>query len=247
MNKLCLLGLLVGMASQSVMAQNAAATDNTTLQAKNAFIGKLMKQMTLDEKIGQLRLISISSEMPQPQILKEIAAGRIGGTFNSITRSENRPLQEAAVAKSRLKIPMFFAYDVVHGHRTIFPISLGMAASWDMDAIALMGRVSAKEASADSIDMTFAPMVDISRDPRWGRSSEGFGEDTYLVSRISDVMVRSFQGKNVAANDSIMAAVKHFALYGAVEGGRDYNTVDMSMTRMYQDYLPPYKAGIDAG
>lgn len=128
MNKLCLLGLLVGMASQSVMAQSAA-TDNTTLQAKNAFIGKLMKQMTLDEKIGQLRLISISADMPQPQILKEIAAGRIGGTFNSVTRSENRPLQEAAVAKSRLKIPMFFAYDVVHGHRTIFPISLGMAAS----------------------------------------------------------------------------------------------------------------------
>ncbi len=107
MNKLCLLGLLVGMASQSVMAQSAAATDNTTLQAKNAFIGKLMKQMTLDEKIGQLRLISISADMPQPQILKEIAAGRIGGTFNSVTRSENRPLQEAAVAKSRLKIPMF--------------------------------------------------------------------------------------------------------------------------------------------
>lgn len=116
MNKLCLLGLLVGMASQSVMAQSAA-TDNTTLQAKNAFIGKLMKQMTLDEKIGQLRLISISADMPQPQILKEIAAGRIGGTFNSVTRSENRPLQEAAVAKSRLKIPMFFAYDVVHGHQ----------------------------------------------------------------------------------------------------------------------------------
>ncbi|MEE4669767.1 beta-glucosidase BglX [Pseudomonas alliivorans] len=256
MNKLCLLGLLVGLASHSMIAQSAAAvdvpassavSDKTTLQAKNAFISKLMKQMTLDEKIGQLRLISISGEMPQPMILKEIAAGRIGGTFNSITRSENRPLQEAAVAKSRLKIPMFFAYDVVHGHRTIFPISLGMAASWDMDAIALTGRVSAKEASADGLDMTFAPMVDISRDPRWGRSSEGFGEDTYLVSRISDVMVRSFQGKNVAANDSIMAAVKHFALYGAVEGGRDYNTVDMSMTRMHNDYLPPYRAGVDAG
>ncbi|GFM52073.1 beta-glucosidase [Pseudomonas cichorii] len=250
MNKLCLLGLLVGLASQSVMADatsTAAPFAQATLQAKNAFISKLMKQMTLDEKIGQLRLISISGEMPQPKILKEIAAGRIGGTFNSITRSENRPLQEAAVSQSRLKIPMFFAYDVIHGHRTIFPISLGMAASWDMDAIALTGRISAKEASADGLDMTFAPMVDISRDPRWGRSSEGFGEDTYLVSRISEVMVKSFQGKSPAANDSIMAAVKHFALYGAVEGGRDYNTVDMSMTRMHQDYLPPYRAAIDAG
>jgi len=251
MNKLCLLGLMVGLASQSVFAASnvsaPAANSQATLQAKNAFIGNLMKQMTLDEKIGQLRLISISQEVPQPLILKEIAAGRIGGTFNSITRSENRPLQEAAVAKSRLKIPMFFAYDVIHGHRTIFPISLGLAASWDMAAIAQTGRISAIEASADGLDMTFAPMVDISRDPRWGRSSEGFGEDTYLVSRISTEMVKSFQGQKVASADSIMAAVKHFALYGAVEGGRDYNTVDMSLTRMYQDYLPPYRAGIDAG
>ncbi|WP_426140372.1 beta-glucosidase BglX [Pseudomonas sp. DWP3-1-2] len=251
MNKLCLLGLLVSLASQPALSASdtsvPAANSQATLHAKNAFISNLMKQMTLDEKIGQLRLISISSEMPQPMILKEIAAGRIGGTFNSIVRSENRPLQEAAVAKSRLKIPMFFAYDVVHGHRTIFPISLGLAASWDMDAIALSGRISAQEASADSLDMTFAPMVDISRDPRWGRTSEGFGEDTYLVSRISKVMVNAFQGKDVSAPDSIMASVKHFALYGAVEGGRDYNTVDMSPTRMYQDYLPPYRTAVDAG
>ncbi|WP_045488254.1 beta-glucosidase BglX [Pseudomonas sp. StFLB209] len=248
MNKLCLIGLAVALTSQTALAATPArASQQTPLQAKNAFINDLMKQMTLDEKIGQLRLISISKEMPQPKILKEIAAGRIGSTFNSITRAENRPLQEAAVAKSRLKIPMFFAYDVVHGHRTIFPISLGMAASWDMDAIALSGRISAKEAAADGIDMTFAPMVDISRDARWGRSSEGFGEDTHLVSKISEVMVRSFQSKDPAEKTSIMAAVKHFALYGAVEGGRDYNTVDMSPTRMYQDYLPPYRAGLDAG
>jgi beta-glucosidase len=243
MNKLCLLGLVVGLASHSVMAE----THDTTLQAKNVFISDLMKQMTLDEKIGQLRLISIGPEMPQPNILKEIAAGRIGGTFNSITRSENRPLQEAAVAKSRLKIPMFFAYDVVHGHRTTFPISLGLAASWDMDAIALSGRTSAIEASADGLDMTFAPMVDISRDPRWGRSSEGFGEDTYLVSRIAKVMVNAYRGEHPGGADSLMPSVKHFALYGAVEGGRDYNTVDMSPVRMYQDYLPPYRAAIDAG
>jgi len=155
-------------------------------------------------------------------------------------------MQDAA-GRSRLKIPMFFAYDVIHGHRTIFPISLALASSWDMDAIAKVGRVSALEASADGIDMTFAPMVDIARDPRWGRTSEGFGEDTYLVSRISKVMVESFQGKSPAEATSLMASVKHFALYGAVEGGRDYNTVDMSPTKMFNDYLPPYRAAIDAG
>ncbi|MNF44635.1 Periplasmic beta-glucosidase precursor [compost metagenome] len=243
MNKLCLLGLLVGLASHSALAD----TQSELLKNKDAFVGDLLKQMTVDEKIGQLRLISIGPEMPQPQILKEIAAGRIGGTFNSITRAENRPLQDAAIKNSRLKIPMFFAYDVIHGHRTIFPIPLALASSWDMDAIALTGRTSAIEASADGIDMTFAPMVDISRDPRWGRSSEGFGEDTYMVSRIAQVMVKAFQDQGANAPTSLMASVKHFALYGGVEGGRDYNTVDMSPTRMAQVYLPPYRAAIDAG
>jgi len=247
MNKLFLLGLLVGLTSQATLADTPAVAHKATLQDKNAFISNLMKQMTLEEKIGQLRLISISTEVPQPKILKEIAAGHIGGTFNSVTRADNRPMQDAAVAHSRLKIPMFFAYDVIHGHRTIFPISLGMAASWDMSAIAQMGRISAVEASADGLDMTFAPMVDITRDARWGRSAEGFGEDTYLVSRISAQMVKAFQGKDVSAPDSVMASVKHFALYGAVEGGRDYNTVDMSPQRMFQDYLPPYRAATDAG
>ena len=246
MNKLCLLGLFIGLASQSVLAASTDA-DVSKLQAKNAFIAKLMKQMTLDEKIGQLRLISIGPEMPREAILKEIAAGRIGGTFNSVVLPDNRAMQDAAVAHSRMKIPMFFAFDVVHGQRTVFPISLGLAASWDMDAITQTGRISAIEAAADGLDMTFAPMVDITRDARWGRSSEGFGEDTYLVSRISSTITRAFQGSSTQAPDSIMAAVKHFALYGAVEGGRDYNTVDMSPTRMRQDYLPPYRAAIDAG
>ncbi|MBA1203458.1 beta-glucosidase BglX [Pseudomonas capeferrum] len=240
MKKLCLLGLAIGLISQTVLA---AAPP---LQDKQAFIEHLIGQMSVEEKIGQLRLISISPEMPRETIREEIAAGRIGGTFNSITRDENRPMQDAA-QRSRLKIPMFFAYDVIHGHRTIFPISLGLAATWDMDAIAKVGRISAIEAAADSIDMTFAPMVDIARDPRWGRTSEGFGEDTYLTSRISDVMVRSLQGGDPAKADSIMAIVKHFALYGAVEGGRDYNTVDMSPVKMYNDYLPPYRSGLDAG
>lgn len=242
MKKLCLLGLFVSLASHQVLA----ATTPVPLENKDAFITNLMNQMTLDEKIGQLRLISIGPEMPRELIRKEIAAGNIGGTFNSITRPENRPMQDAAM-RSRLKIPMFFAYDVIHGHRTIFPIPLALASSWDMDAIGQSGRVAAKEAAADSLDITFAPMVDISRDPRWGRSSEGFGEDTYLTSRIAGVMVRAYQGATPSAADSIMASVKHFALYGAVEGGRDYNTVDMSPVKMYQDYLPPYRAAIDAG
>ncbi|SDU55281.1 MULTISPECIES: beta-glucosidase BglX [Pseudomonas fluorescens group] len=242
MKKLCLLGLFVSLASHQVLA----ATTPVPLENKDAFISNLMKQMTLDEKIGQLRLISIGPEMPRELIRKEIAAGNIGGTFNSITRAENRPMQDAAM-RSRLKIPMFFAYDVIHGHRTIFPIPLALASSWDMDAIGQSGRVAAKEAAADSLDITFAPMVDISRDPRWGRSSEGFGEDTYLTSRIAKVMVKAYQGETPSAADSIMASVKHFALYGAVEGGRDYNTVDMSPVKMYQDYLPPYRAAIDAG
>jgi beta-glucosidase len=247
MNKLCLLGLFIGLASQSVLAASTDANNVSRLQAKNAFIANLMKQMTLDEKIGQLRLISIGPEMPKAAILKEIAAGRIGGTFNSVVLPDNRAMQDAAVAHSRMKIPMFFAFDVVHGQRTIFPISLGLAASWDMDAITQTGRISAIEAAADGLDMTFAPMVDITRDARWGRSSEGFGEDTYLVSRIASTITHAFQGSSTQAPDSIMAAVKHFALYGAVEGGRDYNTVDMSPTRMRQDYLPPYRASIDAG
>ena len=242
MKKLCLLGLFVTLASQSVVADNLPAP----IENKDAFISNLMKQMTLEEKIGQLRLISIGPEMPREMIRKEIAAGNIGGTFNSITRDENRPMQDAAM-RSRLKIPMFFAYDVIHGHRTIFPIPLALASSWDMDAIYHSGRIAAQEAAADSLDITFAPMVDISRDPRWGRTSEGFGEDTYLVSRIAGVMVKAFQGNGANAADSIMASVKHFALYGAVEGGRDYNTVDMSPVKMYQDYLPPYRAAIDAG
>lgn len=242
MKKLCLLGLFVSLASHDALA----ATTPAPLENKDAFVSNLMKQMTLDEKIGQLRLISIGPEMPRELIRKEIAAGNIGGTFNSITRPENRPMQDAAM-RSRLKIPMFFAYDVIHGHRTIFPIPLALASSWDMDAIGLSGRIAAKEAAADSLDITFAPMVDISRDPRWGRTSEGFGEDTYLVSRIAGVMVKAFQGTGANAADSIMASVKHFALYGAVEGGRDYNVVDMSPVKMYQDYLPPYRAAIDAG
>jgi beta-glucosidase len=243
MNKLCLLALCVGLAFQPVQA----AVSTVANKDKDAFINDLLKRMTLDEKIGQLRLISIGPEMTREQIAKEIAAGHIGATFNSVNRPDNRMMQDAAVKHSRLKIPMSFAYDVIHGQRTIFPISLGLASSWDMDAIALSARTAAIEATSDSLDMTYGPMVDIARDPRWGRTSEGFGEDTYLVSRIAKVMVQSYQGKQLSDPDSLMTVVKHFALYGAVEGGRDYNIVDMSPVRMYNDYLPPYRAALEAG
>ena len=240
MKNLRVLGLVIALTGQSALA----ATPD--LHDKAAFIDHLLAQMTVQEKVGQLRLISIGGDMTRERIREEITAGRIGGTFNSITRDENRAMQDAAL-RSRLKIPMFFAYDVIHGHRTVFPISLGLAATWDLGAVAQVGRVSAQEAAADSIDMTFAPMVDIARDPRWGRTSEGFGEDTYLTSQMGRTLVQSLQGKGPDQADSVMAIVKHFALYGAVEGGRDYNTVDMSVPKMYNDYLPPYRASLDAG
>ncbi len=239
MKRLCLLGLIALSVACPVLAESR-------LDDKPAFIEQLLRQMTLQEKIGQLRLISIGADMPRERLAEELAAGNVGGTFNSVTRQDNRPLQEAAL-RSRLKIPIFFAYDVIHGHRTIFPIGLGLASSWDMRAVATAGRVAAIEASADGLDMTFAPMVDIARDPRWGRTSEGFGEDPYLVSEIARTMVGAYQGKSLRNPDSLMASVKHFALYGAVEGGRDYNVVDMSPLRMHQDYLPPYHAAIEAG
>jgi beta-glucosidase len=216
-------------------------------QARDAFVDNLLRQMTLDEKIGQLRLISVGPDNLRADVLKDIAAGRIGAIFNTVVARDIRPMQQAAVDKSRLKIPLFFAYDVLHGHRTVFPIGLGLAASWDMNAVATSARIAAQEAAADGLDMSFSPMVDITRDPRWGRVSEGYGEDTWLTSRIGEVVVRAYQGRDLSAPDSIMAGVKHFALYGAGEGGRDYNTVDMSPQRMAQDYLPPYKAAVDAG
>ncbi|SFN39720.1 beta-glucosidase BglX [Variovorax sp. OV329] len=242
------LSSVTAAALAAVLASPALAQPNPSLlNNKQAFIADLMRQMTLEEKVGQLRLISIGPEMPAPQLAREVAAGKVGGTFNSVNRKEQRPLQEAAVKQSRMRIPMFFAYDVVHGHRTSFPIGLGLASSWDMDSVRRVARISAIEAAADGIDITWSPTVDIARDPRWGRSSEGFGEDPYLVSQLARAMVTGFQNGSPAKADSIMSSVKHFALYGAVEGGRDYNVVDMSPMRMYNDYLPPYKAAIDAG
>ncbi|UNI39553.1 beta-glucosidase BglX, partial [Klebsiella pneumoniae] len=176
-----------------------------------------------------------------------IKNGQVGAIFNTVTRPDIRVMQDQVMQLSRLKIPLFFAYDVLHGQRTVFPISLGLASSFNLDAVKTVGRVSAYEAADDGLNMTWAPMVDVSRDPRWGRASEGFGEDTYLTTMMGQSMVESMQGKSPADRYSVMTSVKHFAAYGAVEGGKEYNTVDMSPQRLFNDYMPPYKAGLDAG
>ncbi|EHD20960.1 MULTISPECIES: beta-glucosidase BglX [Brenneria] len=244
------LTIAVGLACNPLFAQETAFAPpyvTPSHQQRDAFVSDLIGKMTLNEKIGQLRLISVGADNPKEAIREMIRNGQVGAIFNTVTRPDIRAMQDQVMQLSRLKIPLFFAYDVVHGQRTIFPIALGLASSWDMDAIALSGRIAAYEATEDGLNMTWAPMVDITRDPRWGRVSEGFGEDTWLTSKIAGVVVKAFQGDDLTARHSLMTSVKHYALYGAVEGGRDYNTVDMSPQRMFQDYMPPYKAAIDAG
>jgi len=229
-----------------------AANAQTTKTAKmDNYINALMSKMTLDEKIGQLNLPSIGFDVTGPilstGVEQNIEKGLVGGVFNTFTPDAVLKLQEIAITKTRLKIPLLFGYDVIHGHKTIFPINLGMAATWDLPLIERSARAAAEEASADGLNWVFSPMVDIARDPRWGRVSEGSGEDTWLGSQIAAATVRGYQGKDLSANNSVMACVKHFALYGAAEAGRDYNTVDMSERKMFESYLPPYKAAIDAG
>jgi beta-glucosidase len=215
------------------------------------FIDDLMSKMTLDEKIGQLNLPSsgdfVTGEAKNSDIGKKIEQGSVGGLFNIKGVEKIRDIQKVAVEKSRLKIPMIFGMDVIHGYETTFPIPLGLASSWDMGLIEQSAQVAAQEATADGICWTFSPMVDVSRDPRWGRVAEGSGEDTYLGSQIAKAMVHGYQGNDLADKNTMMACVKHYALYGAVEAGRDYNTVDMSKLRMYNDYFPTYKAAVDAG
>ena len=217
----------------------------------NKFISELMSKMTLDEKLGQLNLPSAgdftTGQAANSNIGKQIIEGKVGGLFNIKTAEKIRNVQRVAVEESRLKIPLIFGMDVIHGYQTVFPIPLGLSCSWDMALIEESARIAAKEVSADGICWTFSPMVDISRDPRWGRIAEGSGEDPFLGGEIAKAMVRGYQGQNLSANNTIMACVKHYALYGASEAGRDYNTVDMSHQRMYNEYFPPYKAAVDAG
>ncbi|MGB5778760.1 MAG: beta-glucosidase BglX [Allopontixanthobacter sediminis] len=217
----------------------------------NAFISDLMAQMTLKEKIGQLTLLTSNWESTGPTMRdsykEDIRSGRVGGIFNAYTAAYTAELQRLAVDETRLKIPLLFGYDVIHGHRTIFPISLGEAASWDLAAIEQAARLSAVEASAEGIHWTFSPMVDIARDPRWGRISEGAGEDVHLGSKIAAARVRGYQGDDLAATDTVVATAKHFAAYGAAQAGRDYHTVDISERTLRDVYLPPFKAAVDAG
>jgi beta-glucosidase len=214
-------------------------------------VDSLINLMTLEEKIGQLNLPSagafVTGSVESSDIAKKIEQGKVGGLFNIKTVANIREMQKIAVEKSRLKIPLIFGMDVIHGYESVFPIPLGLSCSWDMKLIERSARIAATEASADGINWTFSPMVDISRDPRWGRISEGSGEDPYLGSQIAKAMVTGFQGNDLSVNNTIMSCVKHYALYGASEAGRDYNTTDMSHNRMFNEYFPPYKAAVDAG
>ena len=223
----------------------------TTDAKMKAFINVLMKKMTLDEKIGQLNLPGsgdiVTGQASSSDVGKKIKEGSVGGLFNIKTVEKIRALQKVAVEESRLKIPMIFGMDVIHGYQTTFPIPLALSCTWNMQAIEQSARIAAIEASADGICWTFSPMVDICRDPRWGRIAEGGGEDPYLGSQIATAMVKGYQDNDLTKNTSIMACVKHYAMYGAAEAGRDYNTTDMSRLTMYNTYLPPYKAAVDAG
>ncbi len=235
-----------------IVIKSFSQTKTTASDTKmNAYISNLMSKMTVDEKIGQLNLVTpggaVTGSVVSSDVDTKIRSGAVGGLFGITGAATVRKAQEIAVNNSRLHIPLFFGLDVIHGHRTIFPIPLGLAASWDTTLIEQSAAIAAKEATAEGLNWAYSPMVDIARDPRWGRVAEGSGEDPYLGSKIAAAMVRGYQGKNYDSVNKLMACVKHFALYGAAEAGRDYNTVDMSRIKMYEYYLPPYKAAIDAG
>lgn len=254
MKKVALLAA-VSMSTLLATASPKGETPENTPRDMDKFITELMSKMTVEEKIGQLNL-PVTGEITTGQakssdVAKLIEKGLVGGLFNLKGVDRIRDVQKLAVENSRLGIPLLFGMDVIHGYETVFPIPLGLSCSWDMEAVEQSARIAATEASADGICWTFSPMVDISRDPRWGRVSEGNGEDAFLGAAIAQAMVRGYQGADKAtqlqANNQIMACVKHFALYGAAEAGRDYNTVDMSHNRMYNEYFRPYQAAVEAG
>ena len=218
-------------------------------QDMKSFIDNLMSKMTTEEKIGQLNLlpggdITTGAVMNSP-LAKLATEGRLGAVLNVVGLDKIRPLQEAAVKRSRLGIPLLFGQDVIHGYQTVFPIPLAQSCSWNLKAIEEGARIAAKEATSQGINWAYSPMVDIALDPRWGRIAEGNGEDPYLNGCIAAAMVRGLQGNY--GRENVMACVKHFALYGASEAGRDYNTVDMSRQRMFNQYFSGYKAAIEAG
>ena len=230
-------------------------SQNATLQlispADKIKIDDLLKSMTIDEKIGQLSLFTSDWDVTGPTLnnnyKKLIKEGKVGAIFNAYTVDYVGELQRMVMEESRLKIPLLFGYDVIHGHRTIFPIPLGQSCSWNLSSIEKSERIAASEATAEGLNWTFAPMVDIARDPRWGRVAEGAGEDTWLGCQVAKARVKGFQGSDLKNSNTMLACAKHFAAYGAPQAGRDYNTVDMSLLTLYEWYLPPFKACVDAG
>lgn len=250
----CAAILMMSLPVDCISAGNDGKTD-AVLSDKaemDLFIDDLMSRMTIEEKAGQITLVTydrsfMTGETQSKGVAKKIADGKVGGVFNVRTLEDKINIQKLAVEQTRLGIPLMFGLDVVHGYRTIWPIPLALSCSWDMDLIERTARAAADEATSEGIDWTYSPMVDLVRDPRWGRVAESSGEDPWLGSRIAEAMVRGYQGESLDDPQSMMACVKHFALYGAGEGGRDYDMVDMSLNRMYQEYLPPYKAAVDAG
>ena len=245
-----LLGYLFLIIIIGCTARQSEETDPAT-EAMNHTIDSLLDQMTLEEKVGQLTLFTSDIDVTGPTMREnyqeDIRTGKVGAIFNAYGANYTRELQRIAIEESRLGIPLLFGYDVIHGHKTIFPIPLGEAASWDLEAIEQSARIAAVEASAEGLHWTFAPMMDIARDPRWGRIAEGAGEDTYLGTKIAVARVRGFQNNDLSATNTLLACAKHFAAYGAAEAGRDYNTVDISDRVLWEIYLPPFKAAVDAG
>ncbi|MFO7371391.1 MAG: beta-glucosidase BglX [Bacteroidales bacterium] len=242
MKKLYTVIFLVFLSVTQIAAQDEKMT---------AFVNDLMGKMTLEEKIGQLNLITAGSfttgTAVNEDITRKLKSGQVGAILNSFSLASMKATQDIAVKESPNGIPILFGMDVIHGYKTIFPIPLAMSCTWDLGLIQKTARIATQEATANGIAWTYSPMVDIARDARWGRIAEGSGEDPWLGSRIAEAMVKGYQGSDLTLNNTMMACVKHFALYGASEAGRDYNTVDMSRLTMYNDYLPPYKAAVDAG
>jgi len=243
--------LFIALLSLNFVATAGDVNDNkTSVPTIGEKVEQLLKKMTLEEKVGQLNQYdwnAVKSKTRDSSLQREIKDGKVGSFLNIHGAAAIRDLQKIAVEESRLGIPLVFALDVIHGYKTVFPVPLAEAASWDLQAIEKSARIAAIEASSAGVNWTFAPMVDIARDPRWGRIMEGAGEDPYLGSKIAAARVRGFQGNDLAAADTILACAKHYAAYGAAEAGREYNTADMSLIRLWEVYLPPFKAAVDAG
>lgn len=239
------------MVSFSSFGQKVKKETIIKIKPKAEFVAELMSKMTVDEKIYQLVQFTSDGTTTGPisgdNFITRIQQGKVGSILNATGAKETREIQRINLANSRLKIPLLFGHDVIHGYKTIFPINLGMAATFDPKSVELAARIAATEASSGGVHWTFAPMVDIARDPRWGRISEGSGEDNYLGTQMAIANVKGFQGDDLSKNNTILACAKHFAAYGAAEAGRDYNTVDMSERVLRDTYLPSFKAMVDAG